>query len=26
LVMEYVDGLPITDYCDAKKLSIRERL
>src|SRR5215475_3920562 len=26
LVMEYVDGLPITDYCGAKKLSIRERL
>src|SRR5215471_1356092 len=26
LVMEYVDGLPITDYCDSKKLSIRERL
>lgn len=26
LVMEYVDGLPITDYCDQKKLSIRERL
>jgi eukaryotic-like serine/threonine-protein kinase len=26
LVMEYVDGLSITDYCDAKKLSIRERL
>ena len=26
LVMEYVDGLPITDYCDAKKLIIRERL
>ena len=25
-VMEYVDGLPITDYCDQKKLSIRERL
>jgi eukaryotic-like serine/threonine-protein kinase len=26
LVMEYVDGLPITDYCDRKKLEIRERL
>lgn len=26
LVMEYVDGLPITDYCDSKKLSIRDRL
>jgi eukaryotic-like serine/threonine-protein kinase len=25
-VMEYVTGLPITDYCDQKKLSIRERL
>ena len=25
-VMEYVDGLPITDYCDRKKLRIRERL
>jgi len=25
-VMEYVDGLPITEYCDKKKLSIRERL
>jgi serine/threonine protein kinase len=25
-VMEYVDGLPITDYCDRKKLEIRERL
>ena len=25
-VMEYVDGLPITDYCDQKKLGIRERL
>jgi len=24
--MEYVDGLPITDYCDQKKLGIRERL
>src|SRR5215472_6796555 len=26
LVMEYVPGLPITDYCDQKKLKIRERL
>jgi len=26
LVMEYVDGLPITDYCDRKKLGIHERL
>jgi non-specific serine/threonine protein kinase/serine/threonine-protein kinase len=26
LVMEYVDGLPVTDYCDSKKLSIQERL
>jgi WD40 repeat protein/serine/threonine protein kinase len=26
LVMEYVDGLPITKYCDARKLSIPERL
>jgi non-specific serine/threonine protein kinase/serine/threonine-protein kinase len=25
-VMEYVDGLSITRYCDKKKLSIRERL
>src|SRR5450755_894611 len=24
--MEYVDGPPITDYCDQKKLVIRERL
>ena len=24
--MEYVDGLPITDYCDQKGLGIRERL
>jgi serine/threonine protein kinase len=24
--MEYVDGRPITDYCDRKKLGIRERL
>ncbi len=26
LAMEYVDGLSITDYCDQKRLSIRERL
>jgi eukaryotic-like serine/threonine-protein kinase len=26
LAMEYVDGLPITDYCDRKTLGIRERL
>lgn len=26
LVMEYVPGLPITKYCDEKKLTIRERL
>ena len=25
-VMEYVPGLPITEYCDRKKLGIRERL
>jgi eukaryotic-like serine/threonine-protein kinase len=25
-VMEYVPGEPITDYCDRKRLSIRERL
>jgi serine/threonine protein kinase len=25
-VMEYVDGLPITRYCDNRKLKIRERL
>jgi len=24
--MEYVDGLPITDYCDRKRLGISERL
>ena len=24
--MEYVDGVAITDYCDSKKLGIRERL
>jgi serine/threonine protein kinase/tetratricopeptide (TPR) repeat protein len=26
LVMEYVDGQPIDDYCDAKRLTVRERL
>jgi eukaryotic-like serine/threonine-protein kinase len=26
LVMEYVDGLPIDQYCDTNKLSINERL
>jgi eukaryotic-like serine/threonine-protein kinase len=26
LVMEYVPGLPITDYCDRNKLNIRQRL
>jgi serine/threonine protein kinase len=25
-VMEYVDGLPITDYCDQRRLGIQERL
>jgi WD40 repeat protein/serine/threonine protein kinase len=25
-VMEYVPGVPIMDYCDAKKLKVRERL
>jgi len=25
-VMEYVEGLPITDYCDQHKLTIKERL
>jgi len=25
-VMEYVPGLPITDYCDQKRLNLRERL
>ena len=25
-VMEYVKGAPITDYCDAARLSVRERL
>ena len=26
IVMEYVDGVPITDFCDATNLSIRERI
>jgi len=26
LVMEYVDGLPIDEYCDNQRLSVRERL
>ncbi|HEX2837990.1 MAG TPA: serine/threonine-protein kinase [Phycisphaerales bacterium] len=26
LVMEYVDGAPIDEYCDAKRLSVKERL
>jgi serine/threonine-protein kinase len=26
LVMEFIDGNPITDYCDSKELTIRERL
>ncbi|HTE39770.1 MAG TPA: serine/threonine-protein kinase, partial [Steroidobacteraceae bacterium] len=26
LVMEYVDGLPIDEYCRAKELSVKERL
>ncbi|MEN8165277.1 MAG: serine/threonine-protein kinase, partial [Acidobacteriota bacterium] len=26
LVMEYVDGLPIIEYCDTHKLSVNERL
>ncbi|HPF69392.1 MAG TPA: serine/threonine-protein kinase [Candidatus Krumholzibacteria bacterium] len=25
-VMEYVDGVPLTDYCDAKRLSLRQRI
>jgi len=25
-VMEYVDGLPITDYCDHEKIGIKDRL
>jgi serine/threonine-protein kinase len=26
LVMEYVDGVPIDEYCDSKRLSVKERL
>src|SRR5262249_1025938 len=26
LAMEYVNGIPVTEYCDARKLGIRERL
>jgi eukaryotic-like serine/threonine-protein kinase len=26
LVMEYVDGLPLTDYCDQRKLRVEDRL
>src|SRR4030095_1678328 len=26
LVLEYVDGIPINDYCDHHRLTIRERL
>jgi serine/threonine protein kinase len=26
LAMEYVDGLPLTEYCDQKKLSLKDRL
>jgi serine/threonine protein kinase len=26
LAMEYVDGLPLTEYCDQKKLSVKDRL
>jgi eukaryotic-like serine/threonine-protein kinase len=26
LVMEFIDGLPITEYCDRRQLGIRERL
>lgn len=26
LVMEYVDGVPITDYCDRHKMDVRQRL
>src|SRR6266702_2057817 len=26
LAMEYVNGMPLTHYCDAARLSIRERL
>ena len=25
-VMEYIDGVPITDYCDANRLSVEQRL
>lgn len=25
-VMEFIDGLPVTEYCDKNKLSVRERL
>ena len=25
-VMEYIDGTPITDYCDHKRLTVRDRL
>jgi non-specific serine/threonine protein kinase/serine/threonine-protein kinase len=25
-VMEYIDGVPITQYCDAHRLNTRERL
>lgn len=26
LVMEYIDGLPVNEYCDDKSLSVRQRL
>jgi eukaryotic-like serine/threonine-protein kinase len=26
LVMEYVDGVPLLEYCDARRLDVRERL
>jgi tetratricopeptide (TPR) repeat protein len=26
IVMEYIDGVPITEYCDVKRLGLRERL
>jgi eukaryotic-like serine/threonine-protein kinase len=26
MVMEYVDGVAITDYCDARRLTVRQRL
>jgi serine/threonine-protein kinase len=26
LVMEYIDGLPVDDYCDGRRLNINERL